>query len=208
MLCPPQVFSLISLTWFLISSFTTSSSFSSPTAADTLSWCAWILEHTSCVPYLFLQEIVECDGEVVKESLPLHFCSFCQKVWWIFQNTAKPERRCNPLMLLLLLLSNGCVCACVTGAGGYLISLCCWRGDCSLVLWPTLLGDIQLHLPLLNYPSSLSRQTNALHSSYYFSTPSQKHLRLSLTGLHLYVLHCTTNVLLSVWLRPHTHQIW
>lgn len=84
--------------------------------------------------------------------------------------TLRPEHHRQPLMLLSPL-------ACVfRGAASYLLPLCCRRGGCFIANS----GGRHWASPAApRHPSSLSPQTNALRSSYYFL--SRFKLSLALT---------------------------
>lgn len=86
--------------------------------------------------------------------------------------TLQPEHQRQPLMLLSPL-------ACVfRGTASYWIPLCCRRGGCFMA------NSVGRHWasPAAPQPSiiSLSPQTNALRSSYYFLSCSAQHFKLSL----------------------------
>lgn len=85
--------------------------------------------------------------------------------------TLRPERRRQPLMLLSPL-------ACVfRGTASYLLPLCCRRGGRFMA---NSVGRHWASPAAPRHPSSLSPQTNALRSSYYFLACSPQRFKLSL----------------------------
>lgn len=83
----------------------------------------------------------------------------------------RPEHHRQPLMLLSPL-------ACVfRGTASYLPPLCCRRGGCFMA---NSVGRHWASPAAPRHPSSLSPQTNALRSSYYFLSCPPQHFKLSL----------------------------